>query len=95
MLSKYDYQYMYFQKLKKVLVSKGYTADKYVEKNDIDNIIVDSLKFICNEFEQWAVKNLTNFDDILNVIGYYSKFKSDIDAKRIVLNEEISDFFHT
>lgn len=95
MLSKYDYQYMYFQKLKKVLVSKGYTADKYVEKNDIDNIIVDSLKFICKEFEQWAVKNLTNFDDILNVIGYYSKFKSDIDAKRIVLNEEISDFLHT
>lgn len=95
MIDKYEYQYMYLQGLKKELQAKGYIATKYFRKDEIDNIIVDSLRYFCKEFEKWLVNNITNFNDILNVIGCYSRLKSDVDSKRMILDEELTDFLHT
>lgn len=95
MMDKYEYQYMYLQGLKKNLQARGYIASKYFRKDEIDNIIVDSLKYFCKEFEKWVINNIKNFNDILNVIGCYSGLKSDVDSKRMILEEELTDFLHT
>ena len=94
-MDKYEYQYMYLQGLKKNLQARGYIASKYFRKDEIDNIIVDSLKYFCKEFEKWVINNIKNFNDILNVIGCYSGLKSDVDSKRMILEEELTDFLHT
>lgn len=77
------------------MLSKGYAETKYFNKIKIDEIIVESLKYFCIEFEQWVLSNLTNFKDILNVIGCYSMFKTDVDSKRIIPDEELINFLHT
>ena len=58
MIDKYEYQYMYLQGLKKELQAKGYIATKYFRKDEIDNIIVDSLRYFCKEFEKWLVNRV-------------------------------------
>lgn len=82
MIDKYEYQYMYLQGLKKELQAKGYIATKYFRKDEIDNIIVDSLRYFCKEFEKWLVNNITNFNDILFKFRKFNLLISDCKIER-------------